>query len=204
MDQTLPIEPALAVDANADAQKQYEEAMKKYKADLANYEKVKAQYDKDLANYEKEIAEMNANKAKDGWLKEAIGQSLIYNKRQPNARVLTDKSPSARGTIDDVYPGTGYPNVIGSNMAFKYKVNVGDSVTATYTELDGVTYKGQPVSKIVYKFTPKKAPLGYLDLILTRDPTETAILEDQDGIQQFLKKLKEQLGNGRLELAQSK
>ena len=67
---------------------EYQNQHRQYEAELAKYNAAKAEYDKQLA-------EIKANKGKDGWLKEAVSQNLIY-KSEPNAVAKVSTSKNAQ------------------------------------------------------------------------------------------------------------
>ena len=100
------------VQAYNQAKLDYENKLKQYHADVeafkefdkktAEYQKQYQQYEVSLAKYnaakaehDKQLSEMEANKGKDGWLKEAVSQNLIY-KSEPNAVAQVSSSKNAQ------------------------------------------------------------------------------------------------------------
>ena len=100
------------VQAYNQAKLDYENKLKQYHADVeafkefdkktAEYQKQYQQYEVELAKYnaakaehDKQLSEMEANKGKDGWLKEAVSQNLIY-KSEPNAVAQVSSSKNAQ------------------------------------------------------------------------------------------------------------
>lgn len=152
---------------------EYNQAMIKYEEDLkqneinkqineqlkAQYEQEKAQYDVEYQQYLVELEEFNQqmaiaeeNKNQDGYLSEVISQSLQFTD-EPNATLTVQGGeqtdviapPEARYTI---YPGGGgayQPNV-------GRLISKGQTVTATYTNLQNSFYCGKKIAKVVYTF----------------------------------------------------
>lgn len=110
-----------------------QKANDQYQKDLADYKVKKAEYDKALTKYNAELAELKKLTKQDGYLSEAIGQSLIFE-TEPTATLKTET--------------TGTP--AGPNL---FRLKKGQTVTATYTDLKNSSYSGEKIGKVVYTYT---------------------------------------------------
>ena len=134
--------------ANRKAEEDYQKA-------LAEYKVKKADYDKQLEKYNAEIAQLKKLTKQDGYLSEAVGQSLIFE-TEPNATLKTET--------------TGTP--AGPNL---FRLKKGQTVTATYTNLKNSSYSGEKIGKVVYTYTANDDE----DLVEVKaDPTVTVWIKN--------------------------
>lgn len=152
---------------NAEIRKRNAEAITKAEADNARLK----------AEYEAKKAEMQAKTKENGYLSEAVVQSLILL-TEPNAKLSISSSNKIEMSQDDKnanapskwdstnnissYSGTGRAII---------KLDKGESVTATYENLSNSSYAGTPLSKIVFTFSAKNATGNVIDI--ATDPTIT-------------------------------
>ena len=135
--------------ANRKAEEDYQKA-------LAEYKVKKAEYDKQLEKYNAELEQLKSLTTKDGYLSEAIGQSLIFES-EPNAQLKID-------TVGRRVEGN------------KYVVTKGQTLTATYTNLQNSSYNGEKIGKVVYTYTAKD-DADSLDIM--SDPTITVTTSNE-------------------------
>lgn len=182
----------------------YDEDKKRYDADLSRYETLKKKYDTDKVQYQNDLntyntalANAEANKYRDGYLSQAIGQSFVFN-TEPNAKVsvsggkfktspteasladrLFDKRPEAKNynALPSTPPAESYVRGKGrSNTDFYEMVwRVGDTINVTYTNLQNSSFNGRKISKVVYKYEVITAPSndGLINVVIYNDPTVT-------------------------------
>ena len=81
--------------ADVEALKEFDKKTAEYQKKYQQYETELAKYNAAKAEYDKQLAEIKANKGKDGWLKEAVSQNLIY-KSEPNAVAKVSTSKNAQ------------------------------------------------------------------------------------------------------------
>lgn len=129
---------------------EYDKKKTQYDKDKAAYDTAKTKYDKDKAEYDAALASLGANINKDGWLSEAIGQSLIF-KSEPNANLVVTKN--------------------GQNVGPEQTLSKGETIVATYTNLKDSTYAGEKIAKVVYTYTAKDNEGDFLQV--SNDPTIT-------------------------------
>ena len=157
--------------------KQYEDTKKQQKAE---YDAKVNQYNQDLATYNQEKqawetkkAELESKKTEEGQLTETLAQNLIF-KDEPNAEVTVsgnfqgywkrsdnrygndygnvDYKPESGDTLEQSWSG-GYATWKASNdnfLGYPVVLKQGDSITATYTNLQNSSYAGKKISKIEY------------------------------------------------------
>ncbi|HFI0814249.1 TPA: SspB-related isopeptide-forming adhesin [Streptococcus suis] len=129
------------------------------------------------AEYEAKKAEMQAKTKENGYLSEAVVQSLILL-TEPNAKLSISSSNKIEMSQDDKnanapskwdstnnissYSGTGKAII---------KLDKGESVTATYENLSNSSYAGTPLSKIVFTYSAQNATGNVIDI--ATDPTIT-------------------------------
>ncbi|WP_421362557.1 SspB-related isopeptide-forming adhesin [Streptococcus suis] len=152
---------------NAEIRKRNAEAITKAEADNARLK----------AEYEAKKAEMQAKTKENGYLSEAVVQSLILL-TEPNAKLSISSSNKIEMSQDDKnanapskwdstnnissYSGTGKAII---------KLDKGESVTATYENLSNSSYAGTPLSKIVFTYSAQNATGNVIDI--ATDPTIT-------------------------------
>ncbi|WP_105145588.1 SspB-related isopeptide-forming adhesin [Streptococcus suis] len=152
---------------NAEIRKRNAEAIAKAEADNARLK----------AEYEAKKAEMQAKTKENGYLSEAVVQSLILL-TEPNAKLSISSSNKIEMSQDDKnanapskwdstnnissYSGTGKAII---------KLDKGESVTATYENLSNSSYAGTPLSKIVFTYSAQNATGNVIDI--ATDPTIT-------------------------------
>lgn len=126
-----------------------------YQKALADYKVKKAEYDKQLQKYNAELEQLKKLTKQEGYLSEAIGQSLIFE-TEPTAALKTETT----GTVER-------PNL--------FRLKKGQTVTATYTDLKNSSYSGEKVGKVVYTYTANDAE----DLVEVKtDPTVTVWIKN--------------------------
>lgn len=81
--------------ADVEAFKEFDKKTAEYQKQYQQYEVELAKYNAAKAEHDKQLSEMEANKGKDGWLKEAVSQNLIY-KSEPNAVAQVSSSKNAQ------------------------------------------------------------------------------------------------------------
>lgn len=141
------------IETNNSANRKSEED---YQKALAEYKVKKAEYDKQLEKYNAELEQLKSLTTKDGYLSEAIGQSLIFES-EPNAQLKID-------TVGRRVEGN------------KYVVTKGQTLTATYTNLQNSSYNGEKIGKVVYTYTAKD-DADSLDI--KSDPTVTVTTSNE-------------------------
>lgn len=126
-----------------------------YQKALADYKVKKAEYDKQLQKYNAELEQLKKLTKQEGYLSEAIGQSLIFE-TEPTAALKTETT----GTVER-------PNL--------FRLKKGQTVTATYTDLKNSSYSGEKIGKVVYTYTANDAE----DLVEVKtDPTVTVWIKN--------------------------
>lgn len=126
-----------------------------YQKALADYKVKKAEYDKQIQKYNAELEQLKKLTKQDGYLSEAIGQSLIFE-TEPTATLKTETT----GTVER-------PNL--------FRLKKGQTVTATYTDLKNSSYSGEKIGKVVYTYTANDAE----DLVEVKtDPTVTVWIKN--------------------------
>lgn len=135
---------------------QYQKDVEASKANSEKDKKAQEDYRKALDDYNKKVADAEKNKTKDGYLSEALTQSLIFES-EPNAKLTITSKDGQK--VDD----------------FTYNLSKGQSLTATYENLTNTTYRGDKVSKVVYTYTANDASDN---LVISKDPTITVHLKN--------------------------
>lgn len=190
------------VEENANKQALYEKSLKelqdKNKLIAASNVKKQEQYNADLVKYNEEMAKLKANVSHDGYLSKFVSQSLKFDS-EPNANL------SLSGNFKYVDPSKPINNFNSNDAqsksittAFSSELNsdpkktvvwhgsddiiskpisleAGKSVTATYTNLKNSTYAGQPISKVVIKYTNVNKTDKEL-MFVAQDPTNGFIV----------------------------
>ncbi|HEM3467390.1 TPA: LPXTG cell wall anchor domain-containing protein [Streptococcus suis] len=173
---------------NAALEAEYDEAIKEYNDLLAENDEIqkrndaaaavaKAENERLQAEYQKKLADMLAKTKENGYLSEAVVQSLILL-TEPNAKLSISSSNKIEMSQDDKnanapskwdstnnissYSGTGKAII---------KLDKGESVTATYENLSNSSYAGTPLSKIVFTYSAQNATGNVIDI--ATDPTIT-------------------------------
>lgn len=148
-------------------------ALAKQLTDTTNAQ-LKAEYQAKLAEYDAKLAEAQANTNKTGYLSEVLTQGLIFDK-EPNATVSISGGSGFTRKLGDPVSST-QPNFEILSISTDIEtvgvvLKPGQSVTATYENLQNSSYDGKKISKIVYQFTnPSGAPYETL-VHVTKDPT---------------------------------
>ena len=126
-----------------------------YQKALAEYRVKKAEYDRQIVTYNAQLEELKKLSKQEGYLSEAIGQSLIFE-TEPTAALKTET--------------TGTP--AGPNL---FRLKKGQTVTATYTNLKNSSYSGEKIGKVVYTYTANDDE----DLVEVKtDPTMTVWIKN--------------------------
>ena len=153
-------------DAKKQSKDEYDAKVNKYNQDVAAYNQAKQEWDA-------KKAELEAKKTEEGQLTETLAQNLIF-KDEPNAEVSVsgnfqgywkrsdnrygndygnvDYKPESGDTLEQSWSG-GYATWKASNdefLGYPVVLSQGDSITATYTNLQNSSYAGKKISKIEY------------------------------------------------------
>ena len=153
-------------DAKKQQKEQHDREVDKYKQDLT-------QYNQEKQAWEAKKAELESKKTEEGQLTETLAQNLIF-KDEPNAEVTVsgnfqgywkrsdnrygndygnvDYKPENGDTLEQTWTG-GYATWKASNdnfLGLPVVLKQGDSITATYTNLQNSSYAGKKISKIEY------------------------------------------------------
>lgn len=153
-------------DAKKQSKDEYDAKVNKYNQDVAAYNQAKQEWDA-------KKAELENKKTEEGQLTETLAQNLIF-KDEPNAEVSisgnfqgywkrtdnhygndygnVDYKPESGDTLEQSWSG-GYTTWKASNdnfLGLPVVLSQGDSITATYTNLQNSSYAGKKISKIEY------------------------------------------------------
>lgn len=153
-------------DAKKQSKDEYDAKVNKYNQDVAAYNQAKQEWDA-------KKAELESKKTEEGQLTETLAQNLIF-KDEPNAEVTVsgnfqgywkradnhygndygnvDYKPESGDTLEQSWSG-GYATWKASNdnfLGLPVVLSQGDSITATYTNLQNSSYAGKKISKIEY------------------------------------------------------
>lgn len=153
-------------DEKKQSKDEYDAKVNKYNQDVAAYNQAKQEWDA-------KKAELESKKTEEGQLTETLAQNLIF-KDEPNAEVSVsgnfqgywkrsdnrygndygnvDYKPESGDTLEQSWTG-GYATWKASNdnfLGLPIVLSQGDSVTATYTNLQNSSYAGKKISKIEY------------------------------------------------------
>lgn len=153
-------------DTKKQSKDEYDAKVNKYNQDVAAYNQAKQEWDA-------KKAELESKKTEEGQLTETLAQNLIF-KDEPNAEVSVsgnfqgywkrsdnrygndygnvDYKPESGDTLEQSWTG-GYATWKASNdnfLGLPVVLSQGDSVTATYTNLQNSSYAGKKISKIEY------------------------------------------------------
>lgn len=153
-------------DAKKQSKDEYDAKVNKYNQDVAAYNQAKQEWDA-------KKAELENKKTEEGQLTETLAQNLIF-KDEPNAEVTVsgnfqgywkrsdnrygndygnvDYKPESGDTLEQSWSG-GYATWKASNdnfLGLPVVLSQGDSITATYTNLQNSSYAGKKISKIEY------------------------------------------------------
>ena len=153
-------------DEKKQSKDEYDAKVNKYNQDVAAYNQAKQEWDA-------KKAELESKKTEEGQLTETLAQNLIF-KDEPNAEVSVsgnfqgywkrsdnrygndygnvDYKPESGDTLEQSWT-SGYATWKASNdnfLGLPIVLSQGDSVTATYTNLQNSSYAGKKISKIEY------------------------------------------------------
>ena len=153
-------------DEKKQSKDEYDAKVNKYNKDVATYNQAKQEWDA-------KKAELESKKTEEGQLTETLAQNLIF-KDEPNAEVTVsgnfqgywkrsdnrygndygnvDYKPESGDTLEQSWAG-GYATWKASNdnfLGLPVVLSQGDSITATYTNLQNSSYAGKKISKIEY------------------------------------------------------
>lgn len=153
-------------DEKKQSKDEYDAKVNKYNQDVAAYNQAKQEWDA-------KKAELENKKTEEGQLTETLAQNLIF-KDEPNAEVTVsgnfqgywkrsdnrygndygnvDYKPESGDTLEQSWTG-GYATWKASNdnfLGLPVVLSQGDSITATYTNLQNSSYAGKKISKIEY------------------------------------------------------
>ncbi|HEL2413309.1 TPA: MucBP domain-containing protein [Streptococcus suis] len=149
------------------------------------------------AKYLEEVAQAQKNTTKDGYLSEAVVQSLI-SKSEPNAKIVEIdgvtnflsttkreeirlKNPNLVHTVSS-YDANDYTNKMESaplnvqgitDEAVTFELAVGQSATVIYGGNLTSTFNGESIEKIEIKYTSLKSEVGSSIISVFQDPTKT-------------------------------
>ena len=153
-------------DTKKQSKDEYDAKVNEYNQDVAAYNQAKQEWDA-------KKAELESKKTEEGQLTETLAQNLIF-KDEPNAEVSVsgnfqgywkrsdnrygndygnvDYKPESGDTLEQSWTG-GYATWKASNdnfLGLPVVLSQGDSITATYTNLQNSSYAGKKISKIEY------------------------------------------------------
>ena len=153
-------------DTKKQSKDEYDSKVNKYNQDVAAYNQAKQEWDA-------KKAELESKKTEEGQLTETLAQNLIF-KDEPNAEVTVsgnfqgywkrtdnrygndygnvDYKPESGDTLEQSWTG-GYATWKASNdnfLGLPVVLKQGDSITATYINLQNSSYAGKKISKIEY------------------------------------------------------
>lgn len=153
-------------DEKKQSKDEYDAKVNKYNQDVAAYNQAKQEWDA-------KKAELESKKTEEGQLTETLAQNLIF-KDEPNAEVSVsgnfqgywkrsdnrygndygnvDYKSESGDTLEQSWTG-GYATWKASNdnfLGLPVVLSQGDSITATYTNLQNSSYAGKKISKIEY------------------------------------------------------
>lgn len=153
-------------DVKKQSKDEYDAKVNKYNQDVATYNQAKQEWDA-------KKAELESKKTEEGQLTETLAQNLIF-KDEPNAEVSVsgnfqgywkrtdnhygndygnvDYKPESGDTLEQSWTD-GYATWKASNdnfLGLPIVLSQGDSITATYTNLQNSSYAGKKISKIEY------------------------------------------------------
>lgn len=153
-------------DEKKQSKDEYDAKVNKYNQDVAAYNQAKQEWDA-------KKAELESKKTEEGQLTETLAQNLVF-KDEPNAEVSVsgnfqgywkrsdnrygndygnvDYKPESGDTLEQSWTG-GYATWKASNdnfLGLPVVLSQGDSITATYTNLQNSSYAGKKISKIEY------------------------------------------------------
>lgn len=162
-------------DTKKQSKDEYDAKVNKYNQDVAAYNQAKQEWDA-------KKAELESKKTEEGQLTETLAQNLIF-KDEPNADVSVsgnfqgywkrtdnhygndygnvDYKPESGDTLEQSWTG-GYATWKASNdnfLGLPVVLSQGDSITATYTNLQNSSYAGKKISKIEYTISSNQAQL---------------------------------------------
>ena len=155
-------------------------------AEAVTREKEQAQKIKEAVDkYKNDYATAQSNTQKPGYLSEVVTQGLKFE-NEPNAHL------SITGTTEfgqqDAPRAYSYEEYIGSGRTFANnpiaayktsasgnfvipKINKGQTITATYTNLQNSSYNGTKIAKVVYEVTNLNNGIGIIGFA-EKDPTK--------------------------------
>ncbi|MFC2400225.1 MAG: GbpC/Spa domain-containing protein [Streptococcus sobrinus] len=180
---------------------QYQKDVADYKEKLANYNKANEEYVAAKAAYDEKVKAYNDYQAKVKDLTNPenaeVAKGLVFN-NEPNAVVSVDgvkqyvtKEAQGKHVQDEIlqqfntdkYSDSDFTseNPYAPNEDSWFKMNVGDTVTATYTNLGNAEYLGTKIGKVVttYKLTDSTSNDGSAIVKLYHDPTKTIFIGAQ-------------------------
>ncbi|MFC3932943.1 GbpC/Spa domain-containing protein [Streptococcus dentapri] len=180
---------------------QYQKDVADYKEKLANYNAAQEKYIADKAAYDEKVKAYNDYQEKVKALvspeNAEVVKGLIYN-NEPNAVVTIDgvdqyvtKEAQEQHVQDEIlqqfntdkYPEEDFTseNPYASTEDAWFKMNVGDTVTATYTNLENSDYLGTKITKAVATYTliDTTSDDGTAIAKLYHDPTKTIFIGAQ-------------------------
>ena len=158
-------------DEKKQSKDEYDAKVNKYNQDVAAYNQAKQEWDA-------KKAELESKKTEEGQLTETLAQNLIF-KDEPNAEVtvsgnfqgywkrsdnrygndygILDYKPESGDTLEQAW-NSGYARwsasgAGGTFLGYPVVLKQGDSITATYTNLQNSSYAGKKISKIEYTIT---------------------------------------------------
>ena len=132
----------------------------------SNYDTAYAQYLADKKNYEDNLAAnlaaAEAAKTQDGNLSEVHVQNLNF-KKEPNANLVIEGGSPISVPYDPTFNPT-----VATGVDF----NQGQSVKATYTNLENSSYNNKKIGKVEYTFSYLGGPSSEVaHLFISKDPT---------------------------------
>ena len=185
---------ALGLNVNEQASTHKEnrtEADADQKEQIANIRRTVEAYKKAKEKYDQQTKVAEENKTKPGYLSEVVPKNLIFES-EPNAKVtisgqhMVSKDAWANAEMEPNvkwrnpnrldYEGSGAGTYTTDEVAdHAMLMRVGDSVTATYTNLENSSYMGKKIASVKFTTTLKETvgPLRQVALQFLQDPTVT-------------------------------
>ncbi len=121
------------------------------------------QYEQDK---KEELRKAEENKNKEGYLSRVVQQYMNF-KDEPEAHLESTGGTNIRKNVVDNYG-------INPQKGNSHILKLGESVTATYTNLKNSSYAGRKIAKVVSTFTYvySSKPSASIELIIYNDPTK--------------------------------
>lgn len=137
---------------------------------------------KEMDRYKRDLAEIS--KGEEGYISQALAQTLNLNNGEPQARHSADtRNPNRIIAKGDAMLG-GYSKILDSTGFFVYDTfKTGETLSFTYQNLKNASFDGKKITKVAYDITNLISPTGTnaVQLVVPNDPTEGFIAYRNDG-----------------------